>query len=258
MPQLKVRSKMLGYEAQPSDFNTNELTVVFIHGSGGDRENWRGQLDQMDDTATMLALELPGHGTSDPPGETTVDVYAQWVVDFVETLRLIKVVLVGCSLGSAVTQWIALLDKPWLKGIGLAGAGARLKVHPAFLEGIYQDRAKAMQAFADFAVSSSADETFRNRLAEEFMACPPELLHGDLTACNNFDVMEKIKEINIPTCILVGEDDKLTPVKYSQFLHDNIPSSTLNIISGAGHVVMMEKPEEFNRLLRDFLKNLAC
>ena len=134
MPDISIRSRRLAYEARPEIYDKSALAVIFIHGSGGDREDWRGQLEGLSDQATIIALELPGHGASEPPGETTIPAYSQWVTNFVETLGLRKVVLVGCSLGSAITQWIALSTPSWLVGIGLVGAGARLRVHPAFLD----------------------------------------------------------------------------------------------------------------------------
>ena len=133
MPEVSIRGRRLAYEVQPVGLDKSSLSVVFIHGSGGDREDWRAQLDGLPQVANIIALELPGHGESDPPGEATVEAYARWVVDFVDAMGFQKVVLVGCSLGSAITQWIALFSpKTWLVGIGLVGAGARLRVHPRF------------------------------------------------------------------------------------------------------------------------------
>jgi pimeloyl-ACP methyl ester carboxylesterase len=238
------------------DYDKSALAVVFIHGSGGDREDWRGQLDGLSECATIIALELPGHGSSEPPGESTVPAYAQWVLDFIAAMGLEKVVLVGCSLGSAITQWIALSPPSWLSAIGLVGAGARLKVHPAILDGLLQDEEKAMAVMADFTLSPSANKALRERLGEKLHKTSAKLIHADLSACNEFDVMERVGGISLPTWILVGEDDRLTPVKYSRFLHDAINGSRLAVIPGAGHMAMLEKPDVFNMLLADFLGEL--
>jgi pimeloyl-ACP methyl ester carboxylesterase len=254
MPEVSVGGRRLAYEAQPVDFDKSSLSVVFIHGSGGDREDWRAQLDGLSQVANAIALELPGHGASDPPGEASVKAYAHSVVDFVDTLGLQKVILVGCSLGSAITQWIALLTPgSWLVGIGLVGAGARLRVHPAFLEGLQQDGDKALSMLSEYCLSAAAGEALREKLKEKYRQTSPELVHGDLSACNEFDIMDSIHQVRLPTLILVGQDDRLTPVKYSRHLHDAIEGSRLKIVPHAGHLVMMEKPEEFNRLLAEFL-----
>jgi pimeloyl-ACP methyl ester carboxylesterase len=257
MPEVSVRGRRLAYEAQPLDLDKSSLSVVFIHGSGGDREDWTAQLAGLSGVANVIALELPGHGESEPPGETSVEAYAQWVGDFVDALGLQKVVLVGCSLGSAIAQWIALFSpKPWLVGVGLVGAGARLRVHPAFLEGLKKDEQKALAMLCDFCLSSATGEPLRGKLREKFIKISADLVHGDLSACNEFDVMDSIGKVRLPTWILVGEDDQLTPVKYARYLHEAIEGSQLAVVPQAGHLAMMEKPEEFNRLLADFLTEL--
>ncbi len=256
MAELSIRGRRLAYEARPENFDVATRTVVFIHGSGGDREDWRGQLDGLPAGVNVVALELPGHGKSEPPGESTVPAYADWAVSFIEALGLKKVVLVGCSLGSAITQLIALSGNPWLEAIGLVGSGARLRVHPDFLEGLRKTPAVALDLMTDFALGRNPDEAIKAVVREKFHACSAELVHGDLYGCDQFDVMKTIGEIRLPTWILVGEDDRLTPVKYSRFLHENIAGSRLNIVPNAGHLAMIEKPEEFNRLLMRFLATL--
>jgi pimeloyl-ACP methyl ester carboxylesterase len=258
MPEVSVRCRSLAFEVRPTVFESSALSVVFIHGTGGDREDWRAQWEGLSDVATIMALELPGHGSSDPPGESEVDAYARCVTGFVDELQLRKVVLVGCSLGSAITQWIALSRPEWLTAIGLVGAGARLRVHPDFLEGLGRDSDAALSLLADFALSPKTRGRVREEVTRKYRAARPELISGDLSACNAFDVMEKLSEIAVPAQIIVGEDDRLTPVKYSRLLHERIAGSRLAIIPDAGHLVMMEQPEEFNRHMKGFLRGLPA
>ena len=68
--------------------------------------------------------------------------------------------------------------------------------------------------------------------------------------------MDKVSEISVPTLILVGEQDIMTPVKYSKYLHDNIPNSTMHVIEKAGHSVMLEQPREFNDHVKDWMHSL--
>lgn len=249
MAEITIRGRRLAYEAQPADFDPKQPAAVFIHGSGGDRDDWRAQLDGLSDRITLIALELPGHGESEPPGESSVKEYAGWVSDLVEGLGLQSVILVGCSLGSAVTLHIALNPPVWLKAIGLVGAGARLRVHPSFLEGLKRDAENTLRLLAQYALSETPEERLLSELTDKFLANPPDLVLGDLTACDRFDVMDRLSEISIPTVILVGEEDRLTPVKYSKALHEQVTDSELHVIAGAGHLVMEEQPERFNELV---------
>lgn len=255
MSFIEVRGKRIAYGINPPTYNRSSLSLVFVHGSGGDREDWRDQLIGLAPSATVVAIELPGHGKSDGPGESSVTAYADWVSDFVEVLRLSNVMLVGCSLGSAITQWIALNGKPWLKAIGLVGAGARLRVHPSFLEGLKkEDGSGALALLADFCLSPKTGDPLRSSLDQKMRSVSPDIVYGDLKACDEFDVMDRVKEIEIPTWIIVGQDDRLTPPKYAQFLHKEIKDSVLNVVEKAGHLISLEAPDVFNGLLKSFIE----
>jgi pimeloyl-ACP methyl ester carboxylesterase len=253
MPEILVNGRKLGYEAKPADFDPSSLVAVFIHGTGGDRDDWRAQLDGLSDKFPVIAIELPGHGVSEPPGESTVAAYADWVAGFVEAMGLRRVVAVGCSLGSAIVQWLALSSRPWLAGIGLTGAGAKLAVHPVLLDGVLQAPATALEMLTDYALAASTDSSVRAAVRQKFGGNSRGVIHGDLAACNGFDIRRELSSITLPTCIIVGEEDRLTPVKYSSFLKDAIAGSTLVVIPNAGHLVMIEKPEEFNEHLAGFV-----
>jgi pimeloyl-ACP methyl ester carboxylesterase len=80
--------------------------------------------------------------------------------------------------------------------------------------------------------------------------------YADFVACNNFDVRDRVSLIQAPSLIIVGDEDRLTPVKWSQFLKDKIPGSSLQVVARAGHMVMLEQPEEVNRSILTFLADL--
>jgi pimeloyl-ACP methyl ester carboxylesterase len=256
MQEADVFGRTLTFDANTANIDGALPTVIFIHGSGGDREDWKSQVDGMGGAVQLVALDLPGHGASSPPGESAVPAYEHWVNGFVQALGLEKVVLVGCSLGSAIALWAALESRPWLVGIGLVGSGGRLKVHPVILEACLNDLEQASTVIADYALSESADDEIRATVKAKVFNNPPGLVHGDLSACNDFDVMERLDSISIPTWILTGQEDRLTPLKYAGFLQQAISNSVLEVIPQAGHLANVEKPQEFNKSLVGFLSDL--
>jgi pimeloyl-ACP methyl ester carboxylesterase len=256
MPELIIKNRPIGYESSPVYFDASKTSLLFIHGSGGDREDWRAQFEGLKMPGAVMALELPGHGKSAPPGEDSVSMYASWVEMFVKSLGLKSVVLMGCSLGSAITQWMALHPQPWLVAIGLIGSGARLRVQPSLLEGLIKEPATALKALADNCLSTSCPDWLRQSMREKYSKSDPLIIHGDLSACDHFDVMNSIHEISVPTLVVVGQEDVLTPVKYSKFLTDKIKRSSLVIIPNAGHLVMMERPDDFNSAVQKFVNSL--
>jgi pimeloyl-ACP methyl ester carboxylesterase len=256
MSELSLDGRLIGYESRPNDFDPDKMVMVFVHGTGGDRGDWRSQVDGIKTPGSVLALDLPGHGASEPPGETLISAYADWVERFVEVMRLKRVVLVGCSLGSAIALWLAVRHTTWLVGLGLIGSGARLRVHPFILEGLISDPFTSLQKLAQFCLSNSSSDHLKALVMDKYSKSNPLTIHGDLTACDKFDIMNQIHEIDVPTLIVVGEKDALTPVKYSEYLNEKIKSSTMVKIPEAGHLVMMEKPEEFNHAIQSFVNTL--
>jgi pimeloyl-ACP methyl ester carboxylesterase len=93
----------------------------------------------------------------------------------------------------------------------------------------------------------------RKASVQELLEVPAEVTYGDFQACDRFDDMNEISRIDLPTLLVCGEDDALTPVKYSQYMKERIRGARIVVIPGAGHSVMLEKPEELNNALRSFL-----
>jgi len=109
---------------------------------------------------------------------------------------------------------------------------------------------------AEYAFSNKTSSETKLKVVEEMRNVSPEVVYGDFEACDKFNVMDRLKEIEVPTLIICGLEDQLTPVKYSEYLKNNIPNSKLEIIADAGHMVMLEKPEEINEKLEKFIKKL--
>src|SRR5262249_46237129 len=84
----------------------------------------------------------------------------------------------------------------------------------------------------------------------------PRVTYSDWIADDTFDVMRRVKDIHVPTLITCGADDRLTPVKYHQYLAAQIPGSQLTIVEKAGHWMFWEQPDAFTKHLRAFLDHL--
>lgn len=220
-------------------------SFLFIHGSGGSHERWAGQMNL---GRNSFALDLPGHGRSGGNAETSITRYAEHVLKFLTTLQLPRpLYLVGHSMGAAIAMICALKYPDKLDGIVLIGGGQRMRVMPSFLEDLSQG--KNDPSFIRMGFSSHTSSQLIEKLVDIFAEVAAPVLYADFKACNEFDVSQELDKINLPTLVIVGAEDKLTPVKLSQHLCDNINNCTLEIIADAGHFVMLEKPEEVNRII---------
>jgi pimeloyl-ACP methyl ester carboxylesterase len=160
-------------------------------------------------------------------------------------------------MGGAIVQTLALTHAEVMKGIVLVGTGARLRVLPMILNGIKNNFEETVRTINQFAYAQNASTDLTKKGVSFMLQCRPEVLYGDFLACDRFDIMGAIEKIRLPTLILCGDDDQLTPVKYSQFLHNGIKGSRLEVLPNAGHMVMMESLQAFNEKVREFLEELS-
>ena len=226
------------------------LTILFIHGAGANPDVWHLQTVHFKDS---LAVELPGHPKGS--GLATVGEYARVVERQIDENGTSRPIIVGHSMGGAIGIELAL-KMPEIYALVLVGTGARLRVRAEFLAKIKEDYGEAAKLLASWSVSTSADSVLVERIARDLMKLKHEVTLGDFMACDKFDRMNSVGEITCRTLVVCGEDDRMTPKKYSEYLHETIKNSQLAIIPGAGHGVMLEKPREFNRTLEAFLDAL--
>ena len=229
-----------------------EPRLVFVHGAGATHKVWRYQTLAFPDS---VALDLPGHPRG--VGYSTISEYAEFVTQAIKERGLSPVVLAGHSMGGAIAIDIALSHPRFLAGIALVGSGARLRVSPIIKEGLTGNYARTAEVIADWAYSPKSDAKLRKASVQELLEVPPEVAYGDFQACDHFDKMNDISRIDLPTLLVCGEDDDLTPLKYSMYMKERIRNARIVIVPDAGHSVMLEKPDELNNALRSFLAEIS-
>lgn len=240
------------------------LRLVFVHGAGENASAWDAQTEFF---AHAEAINLPGHHSNeyvDNEGRTSIDDYARWLHDYIRAEHNVdhqnkKVVLVGHSMGGAIAQTYALMfGKEFLAGLVLVATGAKLKVFPQILEMVQKDYPAYIESALKFSYTAAATEEMLQKSRSIKNALQPQVVYGDFIACNNFDITAEMHKLpNIPTLIVGGMADLLTPTKFSRYLGDNIPGAKLVILDGVGHAIPQERAHEFNRILDEFISTLA-
>ncbi|MBN1102319.1 MAG: alpha/beta hydrolase [Deltaproteobacteria bacterium] len=234
-----------------------EPSLVFVHGAGGDATIWDDQAAFFRGKHRVFCMELPGHGDSSGDGEDSISAYVDWVRGAIEVgLPSERIVLAGHSMGGAIALHFALNPPPALQGIVLLGSGARLGVMPAIFKMLKNDPEAFYGTIDMSAFAPSASAEIRQKVNRSIRACPPGVTLKDFRGCNGFDIRDRLREIALPSLIVCGQEDRLTPVKYSGYLHEHIPGSRLVLIPHAGHMVMAEKAEAVNEALEEFVAGL--
>ncbi len=250
MAELNINGKKVFYREQGKGDNT----VLLIHGAGGNSLHW---LEVTPPPGwRLLALDLPGHGLSGGDALDTVSGYAQVVAEFIAKLG-VQPVLCGHSMGGAITLTTALEQPELLRALVLVSTGARLSVAPAILDVCRAgDAARVGEMISGWAFGPLVGlEKIRSWYSQFGLSTCATYL-ADFTACNSFDIRVRLGEITLPALVICGDNDRLTPLKYSIYLAENLPNARLAEIPGAGHMVMLEQPDLFSRALAEFCHGL--
>ncbi len=254
MPYIIVEGRRIFF-ARHRSIPEGKPPLVLIHGAGGSHQHWLHQVRHLSGSSTY-ALDLPGHGRSEGPGRSSISAYASWLLAFVDAVGLDRPVLVGHSMGGAIGLYMALHHPSRLTGLGLVATGARLRVAPQILEGVQQDSQGAVRLICGWAFGPEAKREMVRLARQQMSATPASVLYGDFVACDSFDVMDRLAEIRLPATIICGTRDRLTPFKYSVKLRDMIRGSTLHLVEGVGHMVMIESPQSVVQALSSLLQDL--
>ena len=237
--------------------NKKRPPVILLHGAGGNHLSWPPQIRRMDGE-TIYALDLPGHGKSEGIGRQSIDEYVNDVLLFMKGMEIPAAVLIGISMGSAVALQLARRFPRKVIGLGLLGAGARLRVAPLILEtaGNANSFESAVDMINENCFGRLAPKNLVQLSKRYMMEMRPPVLLGDFLACNGFDETTHLGGVRAPTLIISGAGDRMTPVRLAETLRDEIVHSQLHVMADSGHMVMLEQPEAVVKLLKDFLDSL--
>ncbi|HEX2697034.1 MAG TPA: alpha/beta hydrolase [Anaerolineales bacterium] len=237
--------------------NFSRPAVILIHGAAGTHLYWPPQVRRLPNQR-IFAVDLPGHGKSEGIGHQRIDDYADEIIEFMKALKLNSAILVGHSMGSAIALTSALKIPKQVFALGLVGSGARLLVAPELLRSASDPSTflDAVHKMNENSYAADSSERLKELGEKRTAEIRPTVLYGDFLACNAFNVMDQLSQISVPTLIVCGSEDRMTPLKNSEFLRDNISGAKLEIVPRAGHMVMLEQPEKTTTILNDFLNSI--
>ena len=253
MPAVSVRDDVVRFQ---DTLKASRRTLLFLHGAGGSHHTFRDQWAGLKGAARLVIPDLPGHaGSAGSPFES-ISESAGWVRDFARQMGLSTFLLVGHSMGGAIAIQAALDRVPGIEALILVGTGARLKISPAIIEGIAGRYKEFAPELVERMMSPESSPDLRDDVLRDVLSTRPETYLADFRACNGFDVMARLGEIRVPTLVVNGDADRLTPLKYGEYLATNIPGAVLKILHGTGHLAMLERPAELNAVIASFLHSL--
>jgi pimeloyl-ACP methyl ester carboxylesterase len=244
------------------------IPLVMIHGWPHDRTLWAGQLRGLGEHARCIAPDLRGFGGSTVAGPLTIDQYADDVAALLDVLDLPRVVLCGLSMGGYVAFAMLRRHRERVRALVLADtrAGAdsdearanRMRlialVEEHGVEALAARQLRSMLARSTFDQQPEIVEVVRRMMA----SVPPEGVIGALRAmAERLDSTPLLSTIAVPTLVVGGAEDTITPPAELEALSAAIPGSRLELLANSGHVCPIERPAAFNHVVREFLATLV-
>jgi 3-oxoadipate enol-lactonase len=247
----------IGYE----DAGVGDATpIVFLHGVGSDKSVWRPQLEHFRKDRRAIAFDYPGYGDSDSaPEGMTRDDYATTILAAMSELGVRQAHVCGLSLGGVVA---IAMHHAWPKRVASLILADTFAEHPDG-QAIYERSLSAshdMRALADSRVdvllAQPADPAVRTEVVETMARVDPAAYLIGAKAVWLADQRERAAAIRVPTLVLCGAEDRVTPPALSIALARLIPGAGYEAIERAGHLSNLERPHEFNTLVGAFIRGV--
>lgn len=251
MPTIELDGRRLHYTDSARNGPT---TLLLLHGAGGSARLWPNAMRELIG-ARVLALDLPGHGQSTPPGRRTIPHYAAVVERFIIALGLQRVVLGGHSMGAAIALTAAWQSPAAVQSLVLMGGSARMPVADVLLGGALSSLNDAATFVAEYGLPHAAPD-LKAIVREELLAAGATTTFGDFLACSRFDLRSRLGAITQPALVLIGAEDQLVQPRFMESLARELPRAQATRLPGAGHFAMLDQPAEMARHIQRFLDSL--
>ena len=234
--------------------------LVLIHSLAMDGVFWNKNIPALVECANVLTIDCRGHGNSSKSlTKYSIEVFANDLEDVLNHLGWDDAVIVGASMGGSVSLAFAIKHPQRAKGLGLIDTTAWYgdDAPQKWAERATKAVNEGLAALVGFQKTRWFSESFINKhpeevaqLVETFLANNVQCFQQTCTMLGEFDLRGSLKNLNLPTAIIVGEEDYATPVEMANYMHENIKNSSLEIIPKARHLTPIECSTEINASLR--------
>ena len=255
---FQIENKNIHASDAGQGIDLGKETIVFLHGSGLSHIVW-SLTEQFfsNKNFNVLSVDLPGHGNSDGPCLDTIEKIADWLEQVFISLNLEKLTLVGHSQGCLEILEYASKYKNRLKKIVFIGGSNKMPVHSDLIDLAKNGDSDAVKLMMKWGYEGSKKFIGGNPV-EKIIQSPRdirEILAVDLVACNNYkNGTDSAKSIECPSLFIFGSLDKMVNLEAGKKFSNLVKNSTVHVIEGCGHMIMIEKAFEMRDKVLEFLK----
>ena len=245
------------------EIDPNKNSVVFVHGSGMDHTVWTlFSRHFARHGRNVIAVDMPGHGRSDGDPLDSIEGMTDWVIAVLDELGIAEAAVAGHSMGSLIALDGAARHPDRVRAIALVGSIAPMPVSDAILDACAANDPVAFNMLTEYGYSkrhlyggnSNPGMWMVGSTLRLYERSRPLVLHNDMSACNAYSVgLERAAAVRCPVLMVLGKEDRLTPVRGTLPLQQALPDPRVVVLEGAGHTLMAEAPNLLLDALREFL-----
>ena len=244
------------------------VPVIFVHGFPHDRTLWTPQLQGLTVQARCFAVDLRGFGETTAAAPYSVDQYADDLAGFMDVLHIERAVIAGLSMGGYVAFAMWRRHAPRVRGLVFSNTKAGADSDEAREKRksvIKVAREQGSGAVADAMITGMLGKTTRakrpdivNTVHRMMSAAPVDGVIGALQAMmDRPDSNSTLGTIDVPSLVVTGDEDAIIPIEEARVIQSGIRGSSLEVITGAGHLSNLERPAAFNHVVSEFLARLS-
>ena len=247
-----------GIQTNIQTINQGKNKIIFLHGWGGSTKSFEhiAPIIAKKNKAEAILIDLPGFGKSATPPKTGWDTYqyAKWLESTLKELKIKEAIFYAHSFGCRVTIRLLTKHPKYAKKIILTGA-AGIKWPPTKREKISLYLSKKFQ-LAKHIIPQTIQKIIITKIfgARDWGAVPANLKPTLKKVLAEEDLRKELKKITIPTLLIWGKQDKITPLKSGKIYHQNLKNSKLKILQNTTHGVHKQQPKKVIKLVNEFLK----
>ncbi len=252
---MTIKNLIVSYSDQGPD---DAPVIIFIHGFPFNKTSWDMQTEVLKEDYRVIAYDVRGHGNSEAGlGDFFIELFVKDLFSLMDKLNINKATLCGLSMGGyialrAIEQCPERVESLILSDTQCVADTAEAK----------EKRLMTIEKIKKFGVEKFADESIKNLFAPGSFATKTKEIEAVKDMIENTDkhslfstlralaerndTCNHLHEINVPVLVMVGKEDKITPIAAARFMHEKFKDSSLKLIAHAGHVANMENPEAFN------------
>jgi pimeloyl-ACP methyl ester carboxylesterase len=229
--------------------------IVLIHGAQGTVEGFDGMVKILRPKYRVITPSLPGRSGSEPmSGDVTIEQYADHVARLLPKINIKKAIVGGSSMGGLVSLSFCFDHPDMALALVLIDTPTKIQIDERIIKLFEDDYEGTTRLAASLGYSKKTPRDVIEAALRYNIACPKETAIKDIRATGQFDPRDRLHEIKVPTLIVRGSDDIITPKSISDILKKGIKGSVVKVIQGAGHSSIVEKPKEICQTIIRFLQ----